>query len=56
MKIELTEKMIFAISVAFDELSNSGDWCDYLEEKELDDVYEGIEQIKKLVDFKKEIS
>lgn len=48
MKIELTEKMIFAISVAFDELSNCSDWEDYLEDDQIDKVYEGRDQFRKI--------
>ena len=48
MKVELTEEMILAISVAFDEVSNSGEWCEYLEEDKIDDVYEGIDKFRKI--------
>ena len=36
------------IENAFDELSNSGEWCEYLEEDKIDDVYEGIDKFRKI--------
>ena len=41
MKIELTEDLKFAISIAFDELSNCSDWQDYLDEGEYERVSNG---------------
>lgn len=47
--VQLTEEMIFAISVALDELSNSGDWADYLSKSELEKVFKGIDELKKII-------
>ena len=47
--VQLTEEMIFAISVALDELSNSADWCDYLTKKELERVFKGIDELRKII-------
>ena len=41
--------MLFAISVAFDELSNSGDWTNYLTPKELEQFYKGRDKYKNLI-------
>jgi len=49
MKIELNDDMILAIQVALDELTNSGDWCEYLDEEEIDRVMDGIQQIKEQI-------
>ena len=49
MKVELTEDMVFAISVAFDELSNCSDWEDYLEDDQIDKVYEGRDQLVNII-------
>jgi len=49
MKIELTEDMIFAIGVAFDELSNCSDWEEYLGDDQIDKVYEGRDQLVNII-------
>lgn len=49
MKVELTEDMIYAINIAFDELSNCSDWCDYLGEDEVNIVLNGISQLKDIL-------
>jgi len=49
MTVELTKEMIFAIEVAFGELDNSGDWTEYLSEKEYDTVSIGMEQLNTLI-------
>lgn len=51
-KIELDEEMMLAMLVAFDELSNSGDWTDYITEKQYTGVQSGIRKIKKYVSYK----
>ena len=49
MTVELTEKMITAIRVSFDELSNSGSWTDYLDEEVTETVYEGMTDLEELL-------
>ena len=49
MKIKLTEDMIFAIGVSFDELSNCYDWQDYLEDDQIDKVFKGRDQILNII-------
>lgn len=44
--LNLTPEMIFALQVALDELSNSGVWTEYITEGEVENVYEGIEQLR----------
>ena len=53
MTIELTEDMVFAISVAFDELSNCSDWEDYLEDDQIDTVYEGRDRFTEAIENNK---
>jgi hypothetical protein len=47
--------MILAIQVALDELNNSGDWCNYLDEEEVDRIMDGIQQIREQIEKLKEI-
>jgi len=49
MDITLTPDMITAIRVAFDELSNSGSWIDYLDEEVTEAVYDGMSELKELL-------
>ena len=49
MKIELTDEMVFAIGIAFDELSNSGQWAEYINEKQYDIVDTGRSQLKSYI-------
>jgi|ETNvirnome_2_130_1030620.scaffolds.fasta_scaffold203805_1 hypothetical protein len=47
MLIKLTKEMKLAIEVAIDELSNNGDWCDYLTDEECEEVFTGIKMLKR---------
>ena len=49
MKIELTDDMIFAIGVAFDELMNCGDWEHHLDDDQIDKVFEGRDQLLNMI-------
>jgi hypothetical protein len=44
--LNLTPEMIFALQVALDELSNSGEWANHLTEDEVETTYEGIAQLR----------
>lgn len=46
MTITLTPKMKFALQVALDELENSGEWEEHLTEKEVESVFEGVDQLR----------
>jgi Mg2+ and Co2+ transporter CorA len=50
MKLHLNDDMILAIQVALDELNNSGDWCNYLYEEEVDRIMDGIQQIREQIE------
>jgi hypothetical protein len=54
MKLHLNDDMILAIQVALDELDNSGDWCNYLDEEEVDRMMDGIQQIREQIEKLKE--
>jgi len=44
--LNLTPEMIFALQVALDELSNSGEWANHLTEDEVEMTYIGIKQLE----------
>lgn len=50
MTVELTKDERFAIMVALDELSNSGDWTEYYTEEQTGKVFKAMRTLKHLRD------
>jgi len=50
--VKLDSDMIFAIKLAFDELSNSGEWTHYYKSKELDKFNKGETKLRQLLNKK----
>jgi len=52
VEITLDKDMIFAIKLAFDELSNSGEWAHYYNTKQLEKFHNGESKLRKLLNKK----
>ncbi len=48
MNIDLTDEMILAIGVAFDELGNSSVWTEFISEKQSDMIEVGRNELNEL--------
>jgi hypothetical protein len=54
MKIELNDKIVTALEVAFAELNNCDEWQQYVSEEEYDDVMEGKSEVESVMEKYKE--